>query len=473
MRCNRSTRAGIGSVHWVAILTAAATLWASRANAQNGAEESWAGVVTAESLSVRCARSHQYYEIARLRQGDIVEVREVNQFDWATIAAPRGVKGVVRVVDMEVAADGSKATTLGPVRVYYLPLDDEIDPWKGTTIPDGVSLRITDRRTTTHGESLVVEMPNSVNAYAPAEFIRRATAEEIEAFRNRRTDERETTPEVEAAEDPETTPNQPEAEAEAEEPTDDSVSADAEETTGDGEVGAVDDTDTPEAHPEDELDETVSDEMTDQPMDETTGELPSGDDLEIAEDESEPVSTPALPRMSIEKLEALFERDRRASLDEIELEPIIAGYREIAADESASDQVRRLAELRIEWLDLRLEAQQARRRLAESLSRAQRSADEVAREAQIDLKAGDYVVTGRLVASHLYDGSDLPRLYRVIDPLTNHTRAYLIESREVTASGHLGDFVGVRGEVNQDPALGGVLVVRPVSIESIPEPTNR
>lgn len=72
-----------------------------------------------------------------------------------------------------------------------------------------------------------------------------------------------------------------------------------------------------------------------------------------------------------------------------------------------------------------------------------------------------YDAVGRLVASSVYNGINLPRMYRVVDPASGRTLVWVDGSGPVDARQHLGKLVGVVGAQEYDPALKfNVLTVR-------------
>jgi hypothetical protein len=65
-----------------------------------------------------------------------------------------------------------------------------------------------------------------------------------------------------------------------------------------------------------------------------------------------------------------------------------------------------------------------------------------------------YAMTGQLLASALYDGQNLPRLYRLVNPAQpSVTLIYVRPSDKLNPSAYLGRNVGINGEVQVDDAL--------------------
>ena len=64
-----------------------------------------------------------------------------------------------------------------------------------------------------------------------------------------------------------------------------------------------------------------------------------------------------------------------------------------------------------------------------------------------------YDAVGVLNASLVYDGERLPRLYRLQDPVSGFTTAYLMEDPDFKLSSMLGLVVGVKGPRHFDESL--------------------
>jgi len=64
-----------------------------------------------------------------------------------------------------------------------------------------------------------------------------------------------------------------------------------------------------------------------------------------------------------------------------------------------------------------------------------------------------YTAVGVLNASVVYDGERLPRLYRLQDPTSGLTVAYLTEDPDLKLSSMLGLVVGVKGDKKFDESL--------------------
>ena len=106
------------------------------------------------------------------------------------------------------------------------------------------------------------------------------------------------------------------------------------------------------------------------------------------------------------------------------------------------------------WADL----QDRRAELAELRTRVGQSAGD-ADEAVVAMDANSrYIIMGRLSVSRVYDGGKLPQLYRLQEPGTGRTVAYLRPSEEVDLVPMLGQLIGIVGDKSYDPGLRLTLV---------------
>lgn len=77
-----------------------------------------------------------------------------------------------------------------------------------------------------------------------------------------------------------------------------------------------------------------------------------------------------------------------------------------------------------------------------------------------------YTHTGLLVASGVYDGSKLPQLYRLVNPVTKRTIAYVKPSDLIAPKRVLGRRVGIVGRIAEDAQLG-IGVIDPTVVDVI------
>jgi len=432
--------------------------------------DEWYAVVTVESLVIRHGRSPAYSEIARLEQGDLVRVRDVNEWGWATIAVPDGTLGCIAASNVVESEEGLTVATVNKVKVLYNTDEDPSQCWRGQLVEPETPLEIVERIETTKGLYYHVIMPEVIDAYTPSQFLRQATEEEIKTWIE------EQNP-VEEPVEPETVENPP-------------VIDEPEETIEQEIIPPVGD-------------ETPPTEM-DQPEDETTPDLPVEDDVEIEEtpvptvpDETEPeIETvehapdinldvppeykdaiqhykgekdviseaqpeevepePAGPELpEWDTLETLYTQLKKTPILEAEIEPLLAGYTVLADDPSTNSIIRELAEARIKLLNMRLRSQENHRKL-EVLKQA--AEQRITLDETFVLTGADgqplYDAVGRVASSTVYDGQRLPLMYRLIEHQSGRTILYFAptdqksDRLEVT----IDTTVGLVGTVARDPS---------------------
>lgn len=276
-------------------------------------------------------------------------------------------------------------------------------------------------------------------AYILTESIRDATPEEID-----------NAPELPAPE--------PQRNTEADEP--DEAQADSAEQSAEPASNNT----TPEIitnqaseRPQPEPDEAVSDELI-EPMNPPDPSSKGG---------------PAAPlsAATLDDLDAAFERARtmpRAQLDEA-LDELLAEYTRAIAAETDEWTLASLTQ-RADWLRLRIDSRNQRRAIQATLATADAASQDLARRIADWNASRAYTLVGRLSASSVYDGTNLPLLYRVRvpDPATGieRTKGYIDPADLTNPAAMLGELVGVVGDPVRDDALSAV-VIRATRIERL------
>jgi SH3-like domain-containing protein len=165
-----------------------------------------------------------------------------------------------------------------------------------------------------------------------------------------------------------------------------------------------------------------------------------------------------------------------ASQQPIDQQPIAQlteTYTALAGNEKLPSSMRTNAQIRLQSLGLRADAQAGVLAVRKSQEEAkQRSAALTAEHDQLEAKLASsrvliYTAMGQLTTSSLKLG-DTP-VYRLVDPANGRTLVY-IRGNDVTLPGMLNQFVGVKGDVVADPQLS-VNIITPTSIESV-DPTK-
>ncbi len=412
-------------------------------------EDSWLAIVSAETTPVYCGRNVAFYTLGTLSKDDAVVVRRVQQIvpssEWATVEVAGRFDGLVMTSDVQVNEAG-EAVTVGTARIYYIKAGSTkvvADSWRGFDIGDGVRLgRVKERLASADGgEFLRVALPAGSVAYVPATALREATEAERAAW--------------EAAQA---------AGAVEEVVEEESVE---EVTEPEVEEPVVEEETVEESAPEVVEEEVVTEETVEgmgedvEPAGDAQAETP----VETAEEtdesnESELTPERALPVLS--DLEAAYEAMKAVPLLEAEIGPLMDEYVRLRDAESASSVDRRIAEIRVEMLEVRLEAQASRGRIEAALAEARGEATEAERVARLG-PVREVSARGVVARSAVYDGEGLPLLYRLHEPNTGRTILYLEPMRGSDLGSWVGKEVVASGTVNREAGLS-VTVVQPQQI---------
>jgi hypothetical protein len=129
------------------------------------------------------------------------------------------------------------------------------------------------------------------------------------------------------------------------------------------------------------------------------------------------------------------------------------------------------AQTRAQQLEIWSEAQQRRIELDEIGQRLSRTSEETELARLALQRSGQYTAVGRLVASTIYDGKNLPRMLRVQDPASGRTVAYIRPASSLDISTYLDQFIGVVGEKHYDGRLR-LNVIDPVMHIDLLAPTG-
>lgn len=171
--------------------------------------------------------------------------------------------------------------------------------------------------------------------------------------------------------------------------------------------------------------------------------------------------SPVAAQVNATWLAALERRFAHASQVPLEMQPLdqlLAAYRGALDREGLGPGDRRMVAARIAGLEHRAQAAAMLRQLRaatrggnERLEAARRSAA-VYRSTRA--RAAGEELVGQLLASPIYDGRTLPRLYRLVDTGTRRTVAYVRPGDVIEVRSCLGRLVAVRGPTRWDPDLG-------------------
>jgi hypothetical protein len=153
----------------------------------------------------------------------------------------------------------------------------------------------------------------------------------------------------------------------------------------------------------------------------------------------------------LNQLEPAYQRVMRSDMERAEFIDLMESYNEIAQSASidtTGERVRAYADAKIALLQIRADLQQARLDLQSVQAGSTEAEADLVKLARLAAEARGYAVVGRLLTSAIYDGSNLPRMFRVqsLERGTSRTIAYIIPNDGLALDSLTGKIVGVRGE---------------------------
>ncbi len=396
-------------------------------------EVPFTGVVNQNQTDVRAGAADRYYRVGELNKGQLVQVDEVI-VGWYKIVPPDGIHSYISKAFVDAKGDGSVGeVNTDRSKAYAADVNGPAGSYRVQAIlNEGDGVQIVDEE----GSHYRIVAPSDAYVYLPPGSVRRALAMELEA------DEPEVAQpeavEPEPTPEPEPAPVEPEPAPEPE-PVVVAPAPVVVEPEPVVEAPVVEEPviETPEPVVEPEPVVVAEPEPTEDPSVEALDNML---DEPVAE---EPVIE--VERLSFADLEAKMESFSDTPIEDRPLDELIAQYELLKAEGGLNQQqayrvASRLASLRhdkqiVEGLAVIAKARQPRT------------------EKQEPAKAVTYDAVGRLLASSVYDGRTLPRMYRLADPATGRAVAYIRPGGPVDTTGHLGRLVGVQGEQAYDPAL--------------------
>ncbi len=413
-------------------------------------------VVDRDDTALRCGDQDVFYAIARLKKGTLLRTGE-RSGAYTMVVMPEQIGAMVPATEVQPSSDG-KSVTLRVASKLRAPsqLMGLSGSWKqlyATAIPEGTKLEVLERLTNDAGSVVGyrVKAPKSPSgelpiAYIPTDALRPALSSEIKAGTS--------DPAPGNTETDSTTPTPlPETQ-----PVDES---DASET------------DTEEAETPAQVDTSLLEEQVPTEPVEITNTAPV---------EREPVARPDvrrasegnIPASALEDLEAAFTRARsldRRELDEA-LDELLAEFTRARGLADDDESLARALDQRIEWIRIRMQTRDQRRRIAQALAEYDSGADQTAQAIEAWQQGRAYQLVGRMVTSSVYTGENLPLLYRVqgTDPITGQpqTVGYIAPKQDQDLRHMLGRVVGVLGVKRDDSSLG-LRVVEPDRVDLMPE----
>lgn len=400
-------------------------------------------VTTSDDALLRCGDLDRFYPVAKLKAGQVLRV-DAESATWKRVAYPAGVGVYVKAEDV-TANDAAKTATL--TRASGLRAVNMNDGAKGSwkpvftpQLPAGTVLNVMAFEDSPEPARRMyrVAAPEGARAFIHVSFVRRATDEEVKAF--------------EAANPAAPSPVSPQANP----PTNPQASPPA----------------NPQANPGIDLRDPPANPSTPgqgaTPPINPEGATPTGanpaqpENVQPAEPPKPKVATPA-------ELAAAFEQVRGQAELEAEWDELINEFeRAIGAlgDSDADARVRAGLNQRLELLKVRKELQLRRQELAQTKETLDKESKAWAERLASQGITTRYDMVGRLTTSAVYDGTRLPRMYRVqaVGEALPRTLGYIRPSEALQLETKVGRVVGIVGSTVFDSSLK-LSVVTPKQVD--------
>ncbi len=420
-------RITLSVIHWLA----PALLLAVGFGQAAAQEVPFTGIVTQSQTDVRAGAADRFYRVGELDKGQLVQVHEVLS-GWNKIVPPKGVFSYISKAFVDAKGDGSAGVVnTDASKVTAADLNGPAGSYRPQVLlNEGAGVQIVAEE----GSHYKIVSPPGAYVYLPPGSVRRALAMEAAT-----------------AEDPADAPDETPDEADEDEPA--PVAQPAEPV--------VETTPAPEVAP-DAPDEPSAD-IADAPVAPAADDQAVADLVDLLDASKSAEPEPAIQAASLADLERrmalLFVLDVEAQ----PLDEMIGQYQAIQDDPGLSASDRLIVAKRIAALEKNKQIAQGLTSIADA-----RAATQPDGTAEPDRPQVHYDAVGRLLASSIYDGKTLPRMYRLVDPTTGRAVAYLRpggnQAGSVSTTRFLGRLVGVTGQRAYDPALKlGVINVQQIN----------
>ncbi len=479
---------GVGAT--LAMIAVLVAVPSSPALAQGAEPETpYVGTVAFDTVEARSGAGRVFYAVAELKKGDRVTVIDDDFFTWFRVAVPSTVTATVRQADVEAKGNGSTGVVIADVAtVNVLGVDrNAAESFKSLKrLSKGETVRIKTELGDNgrDGDYFLIQPPRDALMFLPPgsvtplrdqpEFDATEGDPTLDVSTNQTPDEPDAARMADAT-DTDTAPVAVGTPGDMvpidEAPTPDTTAmVDIDEPTGDAPVAAVTEPAT-ETDANETSDEDVRIADVTPPADDRTGTTPvvlenpetatpdASMDTAVADAdvpdgpavEPVPVETPAvnaaLRAVELAMLPHFAKPVERQPLDEIE-----AAYRKVATENELVGVDERVVESR-------LAAVQRNRQFAAALKQIEQRRAAVPTVEPVKVEIDDsepWAAIGVLTASSVLGDQ---AAFRVVDPATRRTIAYLRPAAGVDPALHLGQIVGVKGPRQYDPALNNQLII--------------
>lgn len=404
-------------------------------------------IVASDKAPLVCMPNDSAYTVADVKPGTVLKV-DADDARWARVEYPAGAKAFVRADDGKVE-DGKLRLTNATKLFARNEVKGGSGSWKAVfdvELPVGTLLSLADPATEKQGELVIgynVVAPAGAKGFVESKALRRATQAEIDGAKT----------------------------------SGGLVDGVAIAPSGNGiSPSGVDLTNTPNAKPDSkpETKPTTTPETKTATKPATTT-IPSDSvaptRVTAAGGSNEAQVAPANPAQraigDIKQLEAAFAEVVKQPVMTAEFSELLVEYqRAVEAVPADKPSYKKQLQQRVDYLNLRKEYQ-ASMLAAEEARKGDDATQKALRSAVADLEATRiYTIIGTLQPSTVYDGTRLPRMYRVqsVGDANARTLGYITPEKDLNLDTKIGQVVGIVGEAQLDPGLR-LNVIKPVRVD--------
>ena len=408
----------------------------------------FSGVVNSNAVYVRSGPSENDYPTMKLDKGAEVTVRGI-KFEWLKIAPPPGSFCYVAKAFVDRNGNGSTGRVTSTLNVRVGSQLNELKAKIASKLEPGVAVEIVGEEQ----EYFKIRPPEGVFFYVNKQFV--DPVKPINVGPNDPAAAPTAAPAGPAGQDPvnpETTATADQPPVVTEQPTERTAQAPPPEPTATDMPPVADGTGTPvEPAPVEQSRPTPQ---------------PVARNFEPATPATQPT---AEAEAEFERLERAYAEATVKPLSDQPVKELLDGYDKLASGNELPESLRRIAEFKAEVLKHRLEVQQQfadTRKLLDDGKQRQMALQAEREELEQRIKESDihfYTAVGTLRPSSLQQGTET--LYRLTDPANGRTVVY-VRTNDQKIAAMLGQFIGVRGEVQSDPRLN-VRVINPTGFEPV------
>ena len=400
-------------------------------------------VVTANPAEVRAGAGETFYLVGQLERGSRVSVEEVI-FGWSKIVAPPNTYSYVAKDAIVASPDGTigtvqadrtaaRAASLGgPVdsfrRQIYLLKDDQVQ------IVEQVD------------QFYKILPPQGAFVFLPPDTLRRLTSKEIDASLTFGSDTNPDTPDRQDSADmlPPAAPT-PSAAVEPDPTPQGPILIGWEKPA--------------QAQPDQDLADMATPAASQDSPTAVAAEVSSKPEVDPAPQVVQAELERAMAREALLSAHVVAAEKRmqialEQPLEDQPIDELLSVYERLWQQPDLSLNDRRTVAARLQYLRRNAAVIQALQRISTAKRHGAAQVHTAgASSSTVDTRPVRYSVMGQLVASGVYDGRKLPRLYRILDTGSHRTVAYVRPGPALHPGSKLGRYVGVVGSSQYDPAL--------------------